>query len=55
MRVLYMSGYTARVATQQRLLPEDATVLSKPFSPQALVLRVREILDDGQDRPADTG
>ena len=45
LRVVYMSGYTARVATQQRLLPADVPVLAKPFSPSALLRRIREVLD----------
>ncbi len=45
LRVVYMSGYTARVATQQRLLPADVPLLAKPFSPRSLLQRVRELLD----------
>ncbi len=45
MRVLFMSGYTNGTATKQRGLPADADFLQKPFTPRALVSRVRKILD----------
>ncbi|MEO5800160.1 MAG: PAS domain S-box protein [Gemmatimonadales bacterium] len=41
--VLYISGYTERAANQAVVL--DAPLLSKPFTPQSLGRRVREVLD----------
>ncbi len=45
LRVLFMSGYGSDVATERGLLPSDASLITKPFSPTALVARVREALD----------
>ena len=47
-RVLYMSGYTDGYLTQERLV--GASLLNKPFSEDALLRRVRALLD--QPRPA---
>ena len=47
-RVLYMSGYTDGYLTQERLA--GASLLKKPFSEDALLRRVRTLLD--QPRPA---
>ena len=43
MRVLLMSGYAADVVTPDDL--KDAPLLSKPFSPAALIKAVRAALD----------
>ena len=43
-RVLYMSGYPAETALQHGLDPNDA-FLEKPFRPDALARKVREVLD----------
>ncbi|MBI4467848.1 MAG: response regulator, partial [Acidobacteria bacterium] len=44
-RVLYISGYM-NPSTEADLIPEAGTdFLQKPFTPEALVRRVREILD----------
>jgi len=43
-RVLLMSGYAADVVTTDDLA--QATLLSKPFSPAALVKAVRKVLDE---------
>jgi PAS domain S-box-containing protein len=43
-RVLYMSGYTENVVTSGGLLEEGLAFLQKPFSPAALVHRIREVL-----------
>jgi PAS domain S-box-containing protein len=45
LKVLYMSGYTARVLVSQRELPRGTSFLQKPFTVAALLRRVREILD----------
>jgi PAS domain S-box-containing protein len=45
MKVLYMSGYTDSTIVQQRMADEARNFIQKPFVPDALVRRVREILD----------
>jgi PAS domain S-box-containing protein len=42
--VLYMSGYTENVVTSGGLLEEGLAFLQKPFSPAALLLKIREVL-----------
>ena len=43
-RVLFMSGYTENVITTGGMLEEGLAFLQKPFSPVALVHKVREVL-----------
>jgi two-component system cell cycle sensor histidine kinase/response regulator CckA len=45
MRVLYMSGYTDAAIAQQGILQPGTAFLSKPFTPDALARKVREVLD----------
>jgi two-component system, cell cycle sensor histidine kinase and response regulator CckA len=42
-RVLYMSGYTENVITSGGLLEPGLAFLQKPFSPAALVQKIREV------------
>jgi DNA-binding NtrC family response regulator len=43
--VLFVSGYTDDVVLQHRLVMDDVHFLAKPYSPDALVQRVRQVLD----------
>jgi PAS domain S-box-containing protein len=43
-RVLYMSGYTDRAIVHHGILDEDIDFIGKPFTPDALVLKVVEML-----------
>ena len=44
-KVLYMSGYTEGLIADQGVLEESVHLLPKPFDPDALARKVREVLD----------
>lgn len=44
MKVLYMSGYTDDAVVRYGVLVEEAAYLQKPFTPDALLQRVRQML-----------
>jgi two-component system cell cycle sensor histidine kinase/response regulator CckA len=48
-KVLFMSGYTDRVALSHSLLRRNAAFLQKPFTPALLAQKVRDILTAGHD------
>ena len=43
--VVYMSGYTAEALGARGVLEAGAILLAKPFTPQQLVAKVRQVLD----------
>ena len=45
LRVLFMSGYTDDAVVRRGVLEEGMPYLQKPFSPDVLALKVREVLD----------
>jgi two-component system cell cycle sensor histidine kinase/response regulator CckA len=45
-RVLYTSGYTNDGAGQRGIPEPDASFIQKPFAPEALLRKVRELLND---------
>jgi two-component system, cell cycle sensor histidine kinase and response regulator CckA len=46
MKVLFMSGYADDTIVQQGVLESGAAFLQKPFTPDALASKIREVLDD---------
>lgn len=48
--ILFMSGYTGEDVVQRGLLDPAAPFLPKPFTPDALGRKVRELLDRGRDQ-----
>jgi PAS domain S-box-containing protein len=52
MKVLFMSGYADDAITRRGVLADDAAFLPKPFTPEVLARRVREILDSDIDATA---
>lgn len=45
LRVLYMSGYSKTAMVEQGVLPQDSTLIIKPFSTRALLTKMRAVLD----------
>ena len=45
LKTLFLSGYTGRTVSQNGELEDNAPFLEKPFTPQALLSKVREVLD----------
>jgi CheY-like chemotaxis protein len=53
--VLYISGYTGEDVTQRGLLEPGAPFQQKPFAPEELARKVREMLDTARLRTAANG
>jgi len=49
MKVIYMSGYTDNSIAHHCILAPGLNFLQKPFSPEVLARKVREVLDKKQD------
>ena len=45
LKVLFMSGYTSDEALRQEILDAEVPFIQKPFTPDALARKIREILD----------
>jgi CheY-like chemotaxis protein len=52
MKVLFMSGYTGEAIAHRGALETGTAFVQKPFTPQALARKVREVLDGGERNPA---
>jgi DNA-binding NtrC family response regulator len=44
LRVLFMSGYTERMSTVNSVLDRGVQLLEKPFTAQALLMKIRQVL-----------
>ncbi len=45
MRIIYMSGYTDNAIVNHGILDSDAAFIQKPFTPDHLAKKIREVLD----------
>jgi CheY-like chemotaxis protein len=55
LRTIYMSGYTDTSILDEGILGSDTPFLSKPFTPGALLRKVREVLDSKRSESATIG
>lgn len=47
LKVLYMSGYTERAISKRGVRGKEVAFLRKPFTPDELIAKVREVLENG--------
>ena len=52
MKLLYMSGYTADLIAQHGILDPQVMLLEKPFTKEALLRKIRKVLDGGHQAKA---
>ena len=45
-KVLYMSGYTDTAIVHRGLIDEERNFIQKPFTPETLAAKVREMVDE---------
>jgi two-component system, cell cycle sensor histidine kinase and response regulator CckA len=50
MKVLYMSGYTSDSVLRQAVLEQGMPFVQKPFTPDVLARKVRDVLDDAHGK-----
>lgn len=50
-RCLFMSGYPSDIISRHGILDPGIHFIQKPFSAQALALKLREVLDTGETKP----
>jgi DNA-binding NtrC family response regulator len=50
LKVIFMSGYTDHVIARHGLLDPRLPFLQKPFAPDRLAHKIREVLDQQSDR-----
>jgi DNA-binding NtrC family response regulator len=51
LRVLFMSGYAGTSSTDEIAVPSASSFLDKPFTPDGLAAKLREVLDRQRETP----
>jgi hypothetical protein len=51
MRAIYMSGYTDDAVVHHGVSSAEMAFLQKPFTPQALAVKIRQVLDAPAPNP----